>query len=155
MHRDPGCRSLAMMQAAFTFLVLLFVAYPAAADDQDGQRQLTDEQRARLEARMEEIRSRLDLSDVQKAQLEPVLRKDLETRAEVLRRHGMTREGGERPGRREMRAIRQELKTVREATDAEVERILDARQLAEYRKIQDEARDEMRERLRSRSSGNE
>jgi hypothetical protein len=47
------------------------------------------------------------------------------------------------------------LKSVREATDAEVERILDARQLAEYRKIQDEARDEMRERLRSRSSGNE
>lgn len=155
MYRNPGSRSFAVMQAALAFLVLLFATYPARADDQGGQRQLTDEQRARLEARMEEIRSRLDLDEAQKAQLEPVLRKDLETRAEVLRKHGITRESDERPGRREMRAIRQELKSAREATDAEVARILDPQQLAEYRKIQDEARDEMRERLRSRSSANE
>ena len=56
----------------------------------------------------------------------------------------------ERPGRREMRALRRDLKAVREKTDAEVARILDERQLQEYRKIREEAQDGMRDRMRSR-----
>lgn len=126
---------------------LLSIALPATAADPV---QLTDEQRARLDARLEEIRERLDLSEEQKTQLEPVLRKDVEERAEVMRKHGVTRDAEERPGRREMRALRRDLKTVREKTDAEVARILDGRQLQEYRKIRQEAQDEMRERMRSR-----
>lgn len=126
---------------------LLSIALPAAAADTG---QLTEEQRARIEARFEEIRERLDLSEEQKALLGPVLRKDFEQRAEVMRKHGVTRESEQRPSRSEMRALRRELKAVREATDAEVERILDPGQMAEYRKIREEAQDEMRARARSR-----
>jgi hypothetical protein len=153
MYRNPSSRAFAIAKVACTFLVLLFTTYPAVAADND-ERQLSEEQRARLEARIGEIRSRLDLSDQQRAQLEPVLRKDFERRVEVMRQHGVTRESDEQPGMREMRAIRKDLKAVREQTDAEVERILDDRQLEEYRKIRDEARDEMRERVRSRPAGN-
>lgn len=142
-------RSRLVVGAALTAAAVLSIAHPAAAAD-PAMRQLTDEQRARIEARFEEIGERLELSDEQKAQLEPVLRKDFEKRAEVMRLHGATRESKERPGRGELRALRRDLEAIREKTDAEVERILDQRQLQEYRKIQQEARGEMRERMRSR-----
>lgn len=144
MHRRTRNRRFSTGAA---LAALLSIALPAAAADPV---QLTDEQRARLEARFEEIRERLDLSEAQKTQLEPVLRKDLEERAEVMRKYGVTRESEERPSRSEMRALRRDLKAMREATDAEVEQILDPGQMAEYRKIREEAQDEMRERARGR-----
>lgn len=125
------------------------MAPPAAAADADN-RQLSEEQRARLDARIEEVRERLDLTDEQKAALDPVLRKDFERRIAILNEHGVTREGGEQPSRREARALRRDLKAAKKEAEKEIAGILDDRQMEEYRKIQDEAREEMRERIRTR-----
>ena len=54
-----------------------------------------------------------------------------------------------------MRAARRDLQAVREETDAQLEGILDDRQLEEYRNIRQEAQEDMRERLRSRSTDKE
>jgi hypothetical protein len=142
--RTPGL--LGNLAAALAWLV---IALPAAAAD---DRELSDEQRARLEARIEEVRGRLDLTDEQKAALGPVLRDDFERRIEILRKHGVTREGDERPSRGDARALRRDLKAARERADAELGRILDGRQMEEYRKIQDETRVQMREQARRRRS---
>lgn len=132
-----------------TTMALLVTVLPAAAADAD-RRQLSEEQRARLEARIEEVRDRLALTDEQKAALEPVLRKDFERRIAILNEHGVTRESDERPSRREARALRRDLKAAKEEAEKEITRILDDRQMEEYRRIQDEAREAMRERIRTR-----
>lgn len=129
--------------------VMVLIGLPAAAAEA-GKRELSEEQRARFEARIEEARSRLELTEAQKTQLEPVLRKDFERRIEILRKHGVTRETEARPTRSEARALRADLKALRDETEAEVDGILDDRQMDEYRKIQDEARQAMREQMRSR-----
>lgn len=152
MHERTSVQHPAGLAGRFALVVaFLAVAGTALADD-TGPRQLSEEQRARLEERLTAVRARLDLSEEQKAALEPVLRESFEKRAEVLRSHGVTAES-ERPSRRETRGLVRDLKAVREETDAEVERILDERQMEEYRKIQAEAQDEMRERFREQRSG--
>ena len=151
MHRTGNNRRFDFTPRVLAALGFLFIAVaPQAADA--GEPQLSSEQQARLDARLDEIRARLDLSDEQRARLEPLLRKDLERRVEVLRKHGMGREADARPSARQMRAARQDLKSAREQTEAEMKEILDERQLDEYRKFQQEARDEMRERARNRST---
>lgn len=144
-----GARSSRCGVAGAFFVALLLVApaIPAAGDD-DGQRPLSEEQQARLEARMAEIRSRLGLSEEQQAQLAPIVRKSFERRAAVMRQHGLTGEPGQRLGRSETRALMRDLKAVRVETEAEVDQILDDRQMEEFRKIREEARDGARERLR-------
>ena len=154
MPRTGNDRPFNLMPRVLAAIGILFIAVPApAADAADAsESQLSSEQQARLDARLDEIRTRLDLSDDQRERLEPLLRKDLERRVEVLRKHGMTREPDARPSARQMRAARRDLKLAREQTEAEMKQILDERQFDEYRKIQQEARDEMRERVRSRSA---
>lgn len=84
--------------------------------------------------------------------LEPVLRRSFEHRAEVLQRYGVGRDRSERPSLRQARALRNDLEELRKQTEAEVETILDSRQMAEYRKIQEEMREAIRQRIRERLS---
>ena len=151
MHCRASNRPIVLLRMMLMSFALLLVAAGAAAAEPTGQ-VLREEQQARLEARIEEALERLALSDEQRVQFEALLRRDFERRVEVLQRHGMTREAEERPDRRVMRAVRSDLQAVREQTDAELERILDDRQLEEYRRIRQEAQEDMRERLRSRST---
>lgn len=106
------------------------------------------------EQRMEEVTSRLGLSDEQVEQLAPVLEKSRAAQQEILSKYGIDLESGSGPsqklGMRNGRAMRQELDVVRSDMLAEVEGILTNEQFEAFKQIQEERRAEMRERVRSR-----
>lgn len=111
---------------------------------------------AELEARIEQTKQRLNLTDEQLAQIEPILESSFEATALVLENHGIDlnpdvpRDQRERPGLRKMRAVSKDLQAVREETAAEMAEVLTAEQMEEYRKIQEERRVALRERIRAR-----
>jgi hypothetical protein len=127
---------------------LLVAALMSTASSQARDRPLSEEQRAQIEQRLGEIRARLELTPEQAEQLQPILRESFERRLALLDEHGVSRENGQRPNRRQLRALRDDLKTLKAETDARVDALLDDRQMAEFEKIQKEMRDQMRERVR-------
>lgn len=142
-----------LMRAACAALALAAIAAAGAITSAEAQeRKLTEEQRAQIERHVEEIRARLNLSEEQRVRLEPVLRRSFEQRAEVLQRYGVSRDRTERLGFRKARALKSDLDAVRQSSEAEIAAILDERQMIEYRKIQEEMREELRARVRERRS---
>ena len=111
---------------------------------------------AEFEARIEQTKQRLNLTDEQIAQIEPILASSFEATALVLENHGIDlnpgapRDQRERPSFRTMRAIGKDMQAVREETAAEMAEVLTDEQMEEYRKIQEERRVELRERIRAR-----
>lgn len=107
-----------------------------------------------LDARIEQTRQRLNLTDEQSVQIEPILESNFHASMLVLESHGIDlsvpREQRARPNFREMRAIGKELQAVREETAEEMAEILTEEQMEEYRKIQVERRAEMREQIGAR-----
>ena len=145
--------SSAFARMACAGLAAALIAAAAAVPSAEAQeRRLTDDQRAQLEQYLEQVRARLNLSEEQRAQIEPALRRSFEERAEILQRYGVGRDESQRPGFREARAMKSDLEEARKNNDAEVEKILDDRQMAEYRKIQEEMREQIRQRMRERRS---
>lgn len=133
---------------AMIAVAAIVAAGPAGAQAQ--QRQLTEEQRAQIEARLAEVRKRLDLSAEQEAKLEPILRASFAERLALLDSYGLSRDGAERPSLRQMQALGGEMADIRKATEKQVAAVLDPRQMAEFRKIQDEMREQIRARIRER-----
>ena len=122
-----------------------------------GLAQQTDPDRvAELEARIEQTKQRLNLTDEQITEIEPILASNFDATMLVLENHGIEfdpdvpRGQRERPGFRKMRAISKDLQAVREETAVEMAKILTDEQMAEYRKIQEERRAELRDRIRAR-----
>ena len=107
-----------------------------------------------LDARIEQTRQRLNLTDEQSVQIDPILESNFHASMLVLESHGIDlsvpREQRARPNFREMRAIGKELQAVREETAEEMAEILTEEQMEEYRKIQVERRTEMREQIGAR-----
>lgn len=107
-----------------------------------------------LDARIEQTRQRLNLTDEQSVQIEPILESNFHASMLVLESHGIDlsvpREQRARPNFREIRAIGKELQAVREETAEEMAEILTEEQMEEYRKIQVERRAEMREQIGAR-----
>ena len=107
-----------------------------------------------LDARIEQTRQRLNLTDEQSVQIEPILESNFHASMLVLESHGIDlsvpREQRARPNFREIRAIGKELQAVREETAEEMAEFLTEEQMEEYRKIQEERRAEMREQIGAR-----
>ncbi|MEM9301712.1 MAG: hypothetical protein AAGE01_06355 [Pseudomonadota bacterium] len=103
-----------------------------------------------FQARMAENAARLNLTDEQRADLEPILRANFEETRALLQKHGLGQGATERPGLRQMRALQKDMKPVRERTDRQVAEILSDEQMAEFRLIQDERREQMRAEIRAR-----
>lgn len=103
-----------------------------------------------FEERMLETAARLDLSDAQRAELEPLLLDQFEETHRLLERHGLDESSATRPNRRQTLALARDLKPLRERTDREVAAIFLEEQMTEFRVIQEERRDQMRARFQSR-----
>ena len=140
---------------------LLFSAAAAPASAQEEQEREETEAGEALDEvrqRMEEARERLQLSDEQVEQLLPILMESFEGTMAVLSKHGIdprnrTEEGANsRLNLRRLRALGRDLDEVREAMFDTIEEkgFLDDEQFAEFRKIQEEQRAALRERLRAR-----
>ncbi|MEM7705851.1 MAG: hypothetical protein AAF358_09890 [Pseudomonadota bacterium] len=102
-----------------------------------------------------QTQERLQLTDEQKQQVEPILRARFDASRSVMEKYGMSPDGAGqgKPSRREMRSMAKELKPIREKADQELAEILTDEQLDEYREIQEESRTQMRERMKSRRGG--
>lgn len=103
---------------------------------------------------LEEAQARLKLTDDQRTKVEPILRAGIERRLAILKQHGLVDENGQRTGTkpkpRQMRGIRDELQDVQKDVASQLSAVLTPEQMTEYRKLQDEKRDELRERARNR-----
>lgn len=108
---------------------------------------------ARLEERLVEVRERLRLSDEQVEKVQPILQASTEAQRSVLTRYGidLDAEGGpsKRLGMREARKLRSELGKVRTDTLEQLEDVLTDEQLEEFRKLQEEHRQAMQQRIRA------
>ena len=124
------------------FLAILFFAFTAWADEPDV---------SQLEARLQETKLRLGLTEEQMAQLKPVLTDHFDAQMAVLDKHGIAvgnRGDRGRLGLRKLRALRRDMDKISDNTSKRLSGILSKAQLAEFEKIQKEQRDQMREKLR-------
>lgn len=108
-----------------------------------------------LMQRLSETRLRLNLSDNQVEQLKPVVESSVSTQRVILEKYGIDISGsaensGSRVGLRDARKLGNELESVRADTLSKLEPILSDEQLAEYKVIQAERRDAIRQRIRDR-----
>ena len=124
------------------------MAVGAAAQD----RRLTDEQIAQIEERVAATRQRLQLTPEQQAALEPILTASAEQRVAVLQSYGFSGETRPKLSFRQKLSLRKEMQAIREKTEGQVAEVLSAEQLAEYKKIQEENREQLRARLQNRNS---
>ncbi len=138
-------KSLVALTAIPAALALL-AAQPAAGEE----RQLDEEQRAQIAQRIEEVRGRLNLSEDQKAAIEPLLTANLEERRTVMEKYGLDEDGAAGLSRRERSALAKELRALREKTNEQMAEILTEEQMREWTAIQEENRKRMRERMRKR-----
>ena len=114
---------------------------PAAADDPA----------VKIAERIERMSERLALSDEQREQMREILTAGFERQRSVMESHGVTPESqaaGEKPKRREMRALRRDMKEARETTDKQVATVLSEEQMREYVVMREEMQSQMRDRIK-------
>ncbi|MGF1456989.1 MAG: Spy/CpxP family protein refolding chaperone [Alphaproteobacteria bacterium] len=133
------------LKAMLTAFVVCFapMASPALAQDRD-------EAKEQLQSAVMDAADRLKLTDEQKPKVEDILMESTEKRKAVLDRYGVKQ--GEKPNLnlRQMRSLRGEMETIRQDTLEKMGGVLTAEQLAEFEKIQNEMREQLREQMRSR-----
>ena len=129
--------------ASIALIVLLATGMQAVAEDDR-----TEKAKEQIQQTIE----RLELTDEQAEQVKPVLEESAAARQEILSSYGMDPESRQdsvgKPGIRKMRAMRNEMNTLRENTLGELEQVLSDEQLEEFKRIQEERQAEMRERMR-------
>ena len=120
-------------------LATLFFTFTAWADESD---------LSRLKARMQEIGSRLGLTEEQVIQLKPILEGHFDAQMAIFDKYGLNVENrGSRPDVQTLRALRKDLDENKTKTSKRLSGILSREQLAEFEKIQKEQRQKMREKF--------
>lgn len=126
-------------------LITLVLASPLSTAKED--------RAADLKGRMQEAQARLNLSDAQIVQMAPIMKRAMQAQKDIMARYGMNPENrndsGSRPSLRQMRAMKQELAVVHSDTRAALEPILSDAQMAEFQRMQEERKAQMREGMRS------
>jgi len=131
------------MMMRIALAALLLSALLAWADGPDPSRR---------EARLGEVKARLALSEEQAAQVKPILEDHVETQMAILDRYGIngaSRGSDRRPDYETLRALRKELDAHKTMAEARLSGVLSAEQLAEFRKIQAERKEQIQEEIRS------
>ena len=99
------------------------------------------------------LRVRLQLTEQQAHEVEPVVRSHVNNHLNVLRENGISpdsRSAGEKIDFRQLRAIKREMDSLDKQIESELVEILNDEQIEEYRLIQEEWRAEIRSQIRSR-----
>lgn len=155
MHYATGMthdrRIVAIAVAAVVSCTASAGGNPATAPGQDAGRA---ERLEVFQQRLEEARTRLDLTDEQVEQVRPIIRTEFEALLDVLQEYGIDlqdRSGGAgRLGFLRLRRLQRDVSAVREQTLEDLDGVLTDEQLETYKEIQEENRQAMRERLRQR-----
>ena len=96
--------------------------------------------------------SRLKLTDNQNDQLMPIFLDIFQKRQSIMKKNGVdlkSRSSGERIGMMQLRSVKKGMDKLNKQTMKQLEKVLSKVQLNEYKKLQEEQRDEMRNRLRN------
>ena len=114
-----------------------------------------DERRENIEHQIADMKNRLALNDTQTEQITPILEKSADARKEILREHGIDLDNFDPEHRkklsfREKRQLGSQLKASRKATQEKLEQFLSDKQMDEYRQIQQERKDKLREHIKNR-----
>ena len=114
-----------------------------------------DERRENIAHQIADMKNRLALNDTQTEQITPILEKSANARKEILKEHGIDLENFDPDRRkklsfREKRQLGSKLKASRNTTQEELEQILSDKQMDEYRQIQQERKDKLREHMKNR-----
>ena len=136
-------------------LVLLLLAMPLYAQDTESEEKaMIDKASERFRAQLQETEERLQLTDEQPETVRPILEEATRQRQAVLEKHGVDLEGTEkadRPGRRTLRRMRNDLQEVNKETQRELEDVLTSEQMKQWEALQEERSAEMREQLLDKS----
>jgi hypothetical protein len=136
-------------------LVLLLLAPPLYAQDGECEdKGMTEEASERFRAQLQETGERLQLTDEQKEAVCPILKDAYVQRQAVLEEYGIDLERtdrDDRPGRRTLRRMRNDLKEVNEKTKEKLAVALTDDQMDLWDELQEERHAEMRDRIRNGS----
>ncbi|MEM9632920.1 MAG: LTXXQ motif family protein [Pseudomonadota bacterium] len=111
-------------------LTLVFAAAPTVSAQQFDQ------------AQMQETIARLNLTEAQKQAARPVIEAGIHERLQILKDAGFER--GKKPTLSQLMKVRGPIGESRARTEAQLSAILDPVQMAEYKKITDERRQQLR-----------
>jgi hypothetical protein len=126
------------MKTMVAFLILVLASALAASA---GQEQVSAENLEQLRQRFEEIRKRLDLTPEQAEQVRPVLVEELQKLKALQDKYA----AGNQNLRARLEALR-DLRDIRSATNAKLQKILSKEQMDEMEEIREEWREQFRER---------
>lgn len=98
----------------------------------------------------EQQKARLNLTDEQQRQIEPVMEAGREQRLSILESYGFGQGSKPKLSLRKKISLAKDMKSVRESTERALARYLTPTQMAEYRKIQEENRQRLKEYMSSR-----
>ena len=142
--------------AAIVIAAVVWCTAPTAGNvsTAPGQEEAQTEQSEELRRRLEEARTRLDLTDEQVERVNPILRAGFEALQGVLQEHGVDLRDGAGGlnglGFRQLRRLQRDLNAAREQTLEDLDAVLTDEQLETYQEMQEENQQAMRERLRQR-----
>ncbi|MEM1189353.1 MAG: hypothetical protein AAGI72_12560 [Pseudomonadota bacterium] len=109
---------------------------------------VSEERRAQFTEYLEEMVTRLELSEQQQSDIAPIIRESLGKGRAIMESYGIG--NGERPRPRQLRGMRGEMQDLQQETQAELANILSDEQMDEYLALQEERQAKMREEMRSR-----
>ncbi|MEO0422261.1 MAG: hypothetical protein AAF184_08005 [Pseudomonadota bacterium] len=122
---------------ALTFATAIAVAQPNQAQQEELQQRLAD------------VAERLELTEEQKVQIEPIITESFAQQQQLLRKYGIDPSGqGGRPSPRTARQLRGDMQDLRENTRQQLDGILSETQMEEFARLQDEMRTQMRNKIR-------
>lgn len=109
---------------------------------------------AEVKQQVEQIKTRLNLTDKQKEQVTPIFEGSMSKRQAILSDYGIDLDSyeiksGENLGFRKALKLKNEMEELREQTLTELETVLTDEQLAEYEEIQEEIASKIRSRVRA------
>lgn len=97
------------------------------------------------------IKDRLNLTEEQSEEFEPIILYQWEKRMAVMKKYGISRESNlskKKIGFRQLREIKKDMDKINKEIEKKLIKVLSNDQLVEYKKIQEENRIEMRARLK-------
>ena len=127
-------------------LLVALIGLPVVAD-------ANDDRHAQIMAQVSDVKARLNVTDEQAEQLEPIFLDSSEKRFAVLEKYGISgdmRSSGKKIGFAQLRAVKRDMDKIDRETKEQLVGVLSERQLNEYKKIQQEQRAKVRERMMAR-----
>ncbi|MEL7481057.1 MAG: hypothetical protein AAGJ29_05815 [Pseudomonadota bacterium] len=126
-------------------------AGPAHADEPAQRIELTDDQAAEREVRLDAFRTRLNLSNEQMETLTPIIEAQSARRTEIFATYGLPEKSFSDLSRREKRALRSDMQASQRAFQSAAAEILTPEQIDEFQVLQSEMRESLRAELQNRS----